>query len=434
MSKQDGSNRQVSGDDVDDSATPILHVDLDAFFAAVAILANPSLAGKPVIVGGHGPRSVVSAANYEARRFGVNSAMPMVTALQRCPQAVVVPIDGPAYQRYSGHVMSILHEVTPLVEQLSIDEAFLDVAGVRRLWGSPVEIGRTLRDRVRHETGLTISVGIAATKFVAKVASSLAKPDGLLVVPANETVSFLRPLPISALGGVGTVTANKLQRLGVGTIGDVADTPLEVLSRILGAAGALRLSQLSRGIDDRAVERQRIEKSVGHETTFRVDVDDRIEIERVLLSQSEDVARRLRAAGARARTVVLKLRFSDFRTITRSRTLSEPTDVAKRIHEEAIAALANAWEPGALIRLVGVRGENLIADDSGPALWDPDEDWRHAERTMDDVSEKFGLGAIAPASLLRQSRRSGTGFDERTGRGLEHFDGETTLPQTPASE
>lgn len=434
MSKQDGSNRQVSEGEVDDSATNILHIDIDAFFASVEVLKDPSLRGKPVIVGGTGPRAVVSAASYEARKYGVNSAMPMALARQRCPNGIVLPVDGAAYSHYSKQVFAIFDEVTPLVQHLSVDEAFLDVAGVRKLWGSPAAIGRMLRERVHAETGLTCSVGIAATKFVAKVASGRAKPDGLLVVPAADTVAFLRPLPIGSLWGVGGVTADKLVRLGLRTVGDVADTPLDALQRAIGPALAARLSELARGIDPRSVTPDRIEKSIGQETTFRYDVTDQAELERVLLSQADDVAKRLRATGARARTVTLKLRHSDFRTLTRSRTLAEATDVAKRIHEEAVAALRSLDIVGEPIRLIGVRGENLTEEAELLALWNPDEEWREAERTMDELTAKFGREAIGPASLLGASRRRGAGYDSKTGRGLESYDGEVDGRNTDAAD
>ena len=423
MSKQDGSGRIVTTGPVDDSGTPILHVDLDAFFASVEILKNPALKGKPVIVGGTGPRAVVSAASYEARRFGVNSAMPMALALRKCPHAIVCPVDGAAYAHYSKQVMGIFRDITPLVEPLSVDEAFLDVAGVRRLFGSPAEIGWMLRKRVHEATGLTCSVGIGASKFVAKVASGLAKPDGLLVVPADQTQEFLRPLPISALWGVGGVTADKLARLGLRTIADVVDTPADALRRAIGPALADRIQALGAGNDPRAVELERIEKSIGHETTFRSDLSGAAELERVLLSQSEDVARRLRKAGVRARTVSLKLRYGDFRTITRSRSLAEPSDVARRIHEEVVAAFQSVWE-GEPIRLIGVRAEKLTEAQAAASLFDPDEEWRDAELVMDELQEKFGTEAIGPASLLRAARKRGSGFDSRSGRGLEQYQGE----------
>lgn len=424
MSKQDGSNRQVTDGDVDDSGTPILHVDLDAFFASVEVLKDPSLRGKPVVVGGTGPRAVVSAASYEARRYGVNSAMPMALALQRCPSAIVRPVDGAAYADYSRRVMAIFGDITPLVQPLSVDEAFLDVAGARKLLGRPVEIGRMLRQRILDETGLTCSVGIAASPFVAKVASGRAKPNGLLVVPAADTVEFLRPLPISVLWGVGGVTAEKLARLGLRTVADVADTPMDALRRAIGPALANRLHALSQGWDEREVSGEQVEKSIGQETTFRYDITKAVELDRILLSQSEDVARRLRQAGLRAKTVTLKVRHSDFRTLTRSRTLPDATDVAKRIFEEASAALQSLDLDGQPIRLVGVRGENLTEMSPGLALWNPDDEWREVELVGDEISARFGRAALSPASLLGSSRRRGAGYDAKTGRGLETFDGE----------
>lgn len=405
MSKQDGSSRQVTTGPVDDSGTPILHVDMDAFFASVELLKRPELRGKPVIVGGRGPRGVVSAASYEARRFGVNSAMPMSLALQRCPNAVVLPVDGAAYSAKSKQVMEIFESMTPLVEKLSIDEAFLDVSGARRLHGSPAEIGWTLRERVRRETGLTCSVGIAATKFVAKVASSRAKPDGLLVVPADHTVEFLHPLPVSALWGVGKVTEESLARLGLRTVGDVAQTPADALERALGPALAAKLARLANGDDPRSVQTAREEKSIGHEVTFSYDLTDPAEVRRELLRLAENVGVRLRRAGLLGRTVVLKLRYGDFRTVTRSRTLAEPTDVARRVYDEAVQELPELMPEGARVRLIGVRVEHLGESGSGLALWDPDEEWRDAERAVDEVHARFGKGVVRPATLVGGSSR-----------------------------
>lgn len=403
MSKQDGSSRQVTTGPVDDSATPILHVDMDAFFVSVELLKRPDLRGKPVLVGGTAGRGVVSAASYEARRYGVNSAMPMSLALQRCPNAVVLRGDYASYAEYSRRVMTIFEEVTPLVEKLSIDEAFLDVSGARRLHGSPAEIAWTLRQRVHRETGLTCSVGVAATKFVAKVASSRSKPDGMLVVPADRTLEFLHPLPVSALWGVGRVTEESLTRLGLRTVGDVAAMPAEALERALGPALAAKLSHLAMGVDARDVVTGREEKSIGHEVTFGYDLTDLEQLRRELLRLSDDVAVRLRRAGLVGRTVVLKLRYGDFRTVTRSRTLGEPTDVARRIYDEASAALGELAGDGARIRLIGVRAEQLRPSGSGAMLWDPDEEWREAERTIDEVTARFGRGSVRPASLVRPS-------------------------------
>ena len=401
MSKQDGSSRQVTTGPVDDSATPILHVDMDAFFVSVELLKRPDLRGKPVLVGGTAGRGVVAAASYEARRYGVNSAMPMSIALQRCPNAVVLTGDYASYSKYSKQVMAIFEQITPLVEPLSIDEAFLDVSGARRLHGSPAEIAWTIRERVRAETGLSCSIGVAATKYVAKVASSRAKPDGMLVVPAAQTIEFLHPLPVSALWGVGRVTEESLTRVGLRTVGDVAAMPYDALERSVGPALAARLSRLANGIDPRDVHTTRTEKSIGHENTFGHDLVDPVEIRRELLRLSSNVAVRLRKAGLVGRTVTLKLRYGDFRTVTRSRTLGEPTDVARRIYDEASDALAELVGDGERVRLIGVRAEHLRPSGSGSMLWDPDEEWRDAERTIDQVTAKFGKGAVRPATLVR---------------------------------
>jgi len=401
MSKQDGRGRQVTTAPVDDSAATILHIDMDAFFASVELLDHPELADRPVIVGHRSGRSVVTAANYVARRYGVNSAMPMSIALRRCPQAVVLEPHGSRYREYSKRVLEIFGDITPLVEPVSIDEAFLDVAGARRLHGSPSEIGALIRQRVESETGLTCSVGAAASKFVAKLASGRAKPNGLLVVPAADTVGFLHPLPVSALWGVGQATEKALTRLGLRTIGDIANTPLPVLQKTLGDASGRKLYELSWGRDPREVTLAREEKSVGHEVTFEHDVTDAVRLGREILRLSDQVGARLRRAGVTGRTVVLKLRYGDFTTVTRSRTLAEPTDVSRRIYDEALAAFEALAAPGMRVRLIGVRVEQLgDTEGLGLALWDPDDDWREAERAVDSVTARFGTGMVRPASLL----------------------------------
>lgn len=406
MSKQDGSGRQVTAVPTDDASAHILHLDMDAFFASVELLDRPELRGRPVIVGHRGARSVVTAATYEARRYGVNSAMPMAVALRRCPDAVVLE---PHYDRYRGwsrEVMRILGDVTPLVEPLSIDEAFLDVRGAMQLFGPPFAIATGLRERIRRETGLTASVGAAATKFVAKLASSRAKPDGLLVVPAGETLAFLHPQPITALWGVGAATAERLARLGLRTIGDLAATPLDTLRDAIGEASAARLHALAWGRDARAVTPERDEKSIGHEVTFEHDVRDDAALERELLRLSSRVAARLRRGGWVARTVGVKIRFGDFRTLTRSQTLAEPSDVAERIAREARALFAAAATGGAGIRLIGVRAENLLPTGAvARGLWDDDQPWRDAESALDAVAERFGQGAVERASLLAPGER-----------------------------
>ncbi|PPF71367.1 DNA polymerase IV [Clavibacter michiganensis] len=416
MSRQDGSTRRTSDASADDSAATILHIDMDAFFAAVELLERPELRGTPVIVGGSSGRGVVTSATYEARRFGVRSAMPMAQALRLCPQATVIGGHMEKYAHWSKVVMGIFRDVTPLVEPLSIDEAFLDVAGARGLFGPPAEIGAMIRRRVHAETGLTCSVGAASTKFVAKLASTRCKPDGLLVVPAAETLPFLHALPVGALWGVGRTTEEALVRRGLRTVADIADTPLPALQSMLGESAGARLHDLSWGRDPRRVSTHREEKSMGHENTFHDDVTDPEIIRRELLGQATRVAERLRRAGLTARTVSLKLRYSDFRTITRSRTLSEPTDVARRIYDEIRDVYEQVARPGDRIRLVGVRAEQLDDADSRPvALWDVDEGWREAERTVDQAAQRFGRGAIGPASLLRRPGAKGaTVSDPRT--------------------
>jgi len=407
VSKQDGSSRQVTTGPVDDSTATVLHVDMDAFFASVELLERPDLRGRPVIVAHDSARSVVTAATYEARKFGVNSAMPLALAKRRCPQAIVLEPHFERYSHYSGIVMSICDDLTPRVERLGIDEAFLDVAGARAAIGSPVEVATILRARVLADTGLICSVGAAATKFVAKLASSRAKPNGLLVIPRDETVAFLHPLPISALWGVGGKTEEHLQRLGLRTVGQLAETPVAVLTRSIGPAAAAKLHDLAWGIDPRTVQTRAEEKSVGHEVTFETDVVDPQIVRREILRLSGMVAQRLRRAQLTGRTVVLKLRFGDFSTITRSRTLPDATDLGRRIYDEVCEiydAVANTSDRDMQIRLVGVRVEQLGEAGGQQALWDDNDDWSDVEDVMDAVSARFGRGSVTQASLLGNNR------------------------------
>ena len=413
MSKQDGSGRLVTTVPTDDATAPILHVDMDAFFASVELLDRPDLRGLPVVIGHRSDRSVVTAATYEARKYGVNSAMPMAIALRRCPQAIVLEPHGEKYRHYSSIVMSMFDDVTPMVERLGIDEAFLDVSGSIRLLGSVFDIATELRRRVHAETGLHCSIGAASTKFVAKLASSVAKPDGLLIVPHEATLAFLHPRPISGLWGVGCKTEETLLNLGLRTIGDVAGAPLDTLVRAVGPAGGAKLHSLAWGRDPRSVTTTAEEKSVGHEVTFSTDVTDPVEIRRELLRLSDKVGVRLRAAGMSGRTVVLKLRTTDFATITRSKTLAEPTDLGRRIYDEVRAVYEATGKQHERIRLVGVRVEQLVPGGGGGlslGLWDDDADWREAESTMDALQARFGAAMLTPASLLRQGTgRPGSG-------------------------
>jgi DNA polymerase-4 len=393
-----------AGPTADDTGCSILHVDMDAFYASVELIDRPRLHGLPVIVGGGGSRGVVLSATYEARRYGVHSAMPMGRARRLCPQAVVLEPERHRYAEVSRSVMDIFHSITPLVEPLSLDEAFLDVSGAGRRLGSPARIAQLIRDRVSDEQRITCSVGVADTKFVAKLASGMAKPDGMLVVPTVRTVTFLHRLPVSALWGVGERTAEELRRLGLHTVADIAHTPLATLERALGATG-VHLHELSWGRDERGVVPERAEKSIGAEETFARDVDDGDVVQRELLRLSEKVAARLRAVGLIGRTVVLKVRFADFTTITRSRTLPEHTDVARMLYTTAGSLYRALGLERARVRLVGVRVEGLVTSAEGHhqlALDERERGWREAEQAMDRASARFGAGAVRPATLVTE--------------------------------
>jgi len=408
MGRGDGTGRIVSAEHADDTGAGILHVDMDAFYASVEVLDDPSLKGKPIIVGAPDSRSVVSSASYEARRFGVRSAMPVGQALRLCPTAIVVLPHFDRYLELSARVMEIFREFTPLVEPLSIDEAFLDVRGGRRLWGSPSEIARMLRRRVLDETGLTCSVGAAATKHVAKMASTISKPDGLLVVAAADTAAFLGPRSVRALWGIGPKASDALERRGIRTVSDVLDAPRDVLERALGPAMGDRVWHLARGIDAREVDTTRVEKSIGHEETFHTDINDTAILRAELRRLADRVGARLRSGGWDAGTIAIKVRFADFTTISRSQTLYEPTAVSQRIGDAAHELFAGV-ERHLPIRLIGVRAEKLRPSGSATlALWDDDEDWRRLEGALDDATARFGRGVVTRATLMGTARGGGT--------------------------
>jgi DNA polymerase IV len=389
-----------------DTDCMVLHVDMDAFYVSVELIDRPELKGQPVIVGGGGGRSVVLSASYEARRAGVHSAMPMGRARRLCPQAVVIEPEQQRYADVSRGVMEIFRSITPLVEPLSLDEAFLDVSGAVRRLGPATVIAQLIRDRVADEQRINASVGIAATKFVAKLASGQAKPDGLLVVPRDQTIVFLHALPVGALWGVGERTEEALRRLGLVSVADIAHTPVDTIRRALGDAVGTQLHELAWGRDPRAVIPEQVEKSVGAEETFRTDIDDPHVIRRELLRLSERVTARLRSAGMLARTVIIKIRFADFSTVTRSRTLSEHTDVSRTVHATALDLFARLGLDRARLRLVGVRLEGLIAASTGhhQLAWDErPRGWREAEQAVDRASARFGAGAVRPASLVTDS-------------------------------
>ena len=397
------------------SEPTILHVDLDAFFASVEQLADPALQGRPVVVGGLGPRGVVAAASYEARRFGVYSATPMARARRACPDAVFLAPRLEAYAAASAEVMGILESVTPLVEPISMDEAFLDVSGARRLSGSGPEIAASIRTRVRAETGLTASVGVATTKILAKIASDDAKPDGLRVVAAGRELEYLHPLPVERLWGVGPATQERLARYGVRTIGDLAALPETTLVGALGVAQGHHLHALAWNRDARRVAPGRQVKSVGHEETFPTDVIDRAVLEREILRLADKVAERLRRGSRTARTVQLKLRYADFSTITRSRTLTEPTDLARELAHTA-TTLLSVVDLGDGIRLLGLSAQQLDSADAVQGslsfespddsdLLDDREERGRLERSVDAVRARFGADAVVAARSVPSPSR-----------------------------
>jgi len=395
----------------DDEGCSILHVDMDAFYASASLLSRPELKGTPVIIAGGGNRGVVLSATYEARAFGVSAAMPTARARRLCPQATVVAPDYARYERISKAVMAVFASVTPIVEPLSLDEAFLDVSGARRRLGGPRQIAQQIRDTIADEQGITCSAGVASTKFIAKLASGLAKPDGLLVVPKAEVIGFLHQLPVGALWGVGERTEEALRRLGLHTVADIAHTPLETLRRALGDNAGPALHALAWGQDTRPVVPTHRERSIGADETFSFDVDDPAYIHRQLLKLSERTAARVRAAGLVGRTISIKVRFSDFTTITRSRTLRDPTDVSRDIYAIARALFDGLGLQRARLRLVGVRMEGLMDSDQAPiqGLLDaPEHGWRDADRAVDRASARFGAGAVRPGSLVEDPQSATT--------------------------
>ena len=393
----------------DDTGCHILHVDMDAFYASVEIRDRPELAGRAVIVGGTSGRGVVLSASYQARVFGVRSAMPVGRAQRMCPHAVFVAPRHRRYAEVSKEVMAIFGTVTPEAEPLALDEAFLDVAGALRRLGPPAVIARHIRAQVAEQQGITCSVGVATTKFVAKIASARCKPDGLLVVSHAGTLDFLHALPVSALWGVGERTGEVLARLGLRTVADIAHTPLATLQHELGVAQGSHLAALAWGRDERRVTPHTREKSIGAEETFAVDIDDPEQIRRELLKLSGRTAHSLRAGGYAARTVSVKLRLASFKTMTRSRTLSYPTDVAHEIYATACTLYESAGlDDGARLRLVGVRVSGLVQAAGANAQLTFDDrpvGWREAEQAVDKIASRFGVSAVRPAALVEDPDR-----------------------------
>jgi DNA polymerase-4 len=390
----------------------VIHVDMDAFFASVEQRDRPELQGRPVIVGADPRgRGVVSAASYEARRFGVHSAMPIGRAARLCPQAVFLPVDRDKYGAVSRRIMGILADFTPLLEPVSIDEAFLDVTASRELFGEGAAVARRIKARIRQDVALTASVGVASNKFVAKVASDLDKPDGLVVVEPGAEAAFLEPLPVSRLWGVGRVTGAQLEALGIRTIGQLARAPASQLAAAFGSAGAA-LAALARGLDDRPVEPLSPPKSVGAEETFEMDHRDAERLRATLRQQAERVTRELRDEGYAARTVTIKLRFADFSAITRSHT-GDPTQDGLTVYRQVIALLdrISLAQP---VRLIGLSVSGLGVAGAGQlSLLDAAAVRRERlARAVDRLLERFGDAAVRPASLLdrpeAERRRSPT--------------------------
>lgn len=390
-----------------DEELTIMHCDLDAFFAAVEQRDNPELAGKPVIVGGQPEsRGVVSTCSYEARKFGIKSAMPLSRARRLCPEAIFLPVDMERYQEASRQVFAIFGTYTPLVEPLSIDEAFLDLTGCTAVFGPVDGIARQIKARVKSEVGLNISVGISYNKFLAKLATELGKPDGLRVITRAETTRVLNPLPVSCLWGIGEKSRLQLERLGINTVGELARMRPETLERRMGAHARV-FWELAHGVDNRAVEVDYKRKSVGREITFPSDIDDGSRLENVLLDLAGQVSRRLRRRQTKARTINLKLRYSSFKTITRRTTLPEATGSEDAIYRAARDLFRRVFAAGDRIRLLGLYASGL--EENAPVvqgdLFGSEQEKRNADldHTLDRIRDRFGEQIITRASLLHRT-------------------------------
>lgn len=381
---------------------PILHVDMDAFFVEVERLDDSALVGVPVIVGGGGDRGVVAAASYEARRHGVHSAMPMARARRLCPQVRVIPPEHGKYRAKSRQVFSILESFTPRVEAVSVDEAFLDISGLRRHYPTGIAVATAIRDRVASEARLPSSVGVATSKFVAKLASEAAKPDGQLVVPASGELEFLHPLPVRALWGVGEATFAALEGLGVRTIGELAATSREAVIRRLGEAVGAHLWELAWARDPRPVVTGGHPKSISVEETYERDLTIADEIDQALFAQSERVARRLRKAGFAARTISIKVRLTDFTTMTRSHTFDAPIDLTSDIYKSVARLLGRVARDGRPVRLLGVGATGLVPALEPRQMPFDAETTRSLTEASDRVRARFGDSAINPARVVEK--------------------------------
>jgi DNA polymerase-4 len=390
------------------SESTILHVDMDAFFASVEERDNPSLKGKAVVVG-TGIRGVVSAANYEARKFGIHAAMPVGRAKRLAPHAIFVPPNMSRYSEVSTHIMEIFRSVTPLVEPLSLDEAFLDVTGAKRLLGDGRTIAKEIRAKVEASEGITCSVGIATTKFIAKLASGRCKPNGMLEIASDRVLEFLHPLPVSAIWGVGPKTNEELQKLGLRTVADIANTPRQTLIRALGEAAGASLYELAWGRDYRDVIPEEVDKSISAVQTFDTDIDDQEIILREFLRLTEKATYRMREKDFSARTISIKVRFADFKTITRSKTVSLPISATHEVFDVVKALFLALKIDGARLRLVGVSLDGLEDGVDGTEqliLGEREKGWRQATAAIDKASARFGEGSVRPARLIPESEES----------------------------
>jgi DNA polymerase-4 len=388
--------------DVMPEYSTILHVDMDAFFASVSELDYPQYRGKPLVVGA-GSRGVVLSANYAARKFGIRAAMPVARAQRIAPTAIFIPPNHERYSEVSRRVMEIFFEYTPYVEPLSLDEAFLDVTGSQRLFGSGRDIAQAIRRRVSEQEKITCSVGISTTKFIAKLASGRCKPDGMLEIAHDRILTFLHPLPVSEIWGVGPKTNDELQRLGLRTVADIANTPIDTLKRALGESAGVTLYELAWARDYREVVPDAPEKSISAAETFSYDLENREEIFRELLRLTERATHRLRKRELRSKTIGLKVRFSDFTTITRSKTVSLPMNGTHEIYEIAKDLYIALKLDGARIRLLGISLENL-SDESGSVeqleLGEREVGWREAQAAIDRAINRFGRDSVKPARLI----------------------------------
>jgi DNA polymerase IV len=384
------------------SEQTILHVDMDAFFASVEERDNPALKGKAVVVG-TGVRGVVSAANYEARKFGIHAAMPVGRAKRLAPHAIFVPPNMSRYSEVSSHIMEIFRSVTPLVEPLSLDEAFLDVTGAKRLLGDGREIAKQIRAKVEASEGITCSVGIATTKFIAKLASGRCKPNGMLEIASDRVLEFLHPLPVNAIWGVGPKTNEELQKLGLRTVADIANTPRQTLIRALGEAAGASLYELAWGRDYRDVEPEEVDKSISAAETFDTDTEDQEIVLRELLRLTEKATYRMREKDFSARTISIKVRFADFKTISRSKTVPLPISATHEVFEVVRNLFLALKLDRSRIRLVGVSLEGLedgIDASEQLMLGEREKGWRQATAAMDKASARFGQGSVRPARLF----------------------------------